>query len=251
MQGTGTPCPSGRPGSIPGPGVLHFYLKNRIYGFHSNNLFKVLILQSFMVETVSEETKFVRVDRIEDPRKYRFYGDGNDINSYLSTEHLRSKYNEIPQHLKGIFPNVNVQEFCEARLDRGEYTPASFYFKSGWDSLTLHQNNFVIVNGQIYSISSGGNYSGGDGRWSFSVRDAGNLSIVKNKLIEEASPRDGKLELSLSGDAPHHSNPPRRWRAWVDYEGTKPGELIEKVVEYINSEKERLQVPLWKQEVLV
>jgi hypothetical protein len=39
---------------------------------------------------------------------------------------------------------------------------------------------------------------------------------------------------------------PAYWRAWVDYSGDTPGKLIEAVIEHFNSEKQRLDIPLWK-----
>lgn len=213
-----------------------------------------------MTQTLVDRAEFVRASKIDGSGEYRFasvgdwdgrIGYGGIPSNALSTEHLNVKYNVIPLYLAKKFPNAGVQDFVDASLDGGDYSPAKFFFSKGWKkfSYSAGDGHFLIVDGEIYSLVSDGTFSNGGGHWSFSIRDVGNLSIVRNRLVEEKCERDGKFELDLSGDAPHHSNPPRHWRAWIRYNGKNPGNLVKEVVEYVNSEKERLKVPLWKKRI--
>lgn len=207
-----------------------------------------------MVNTLEKELEFVNVNKIDKPGEYRFATNGNwdgkhswtgVASNVIYDKHPRVKYDDIPNHLREKFQGIALQRFIPASLWDGEYTPSEFQFVNEWTSLD-HDGNYVIYDGEIYRMSSGGQYSNGDGSWGFYIKDIGNLSIVKNKLIiDEPIGRDGEFKLTVDGSAPHHSTTQDYWRAWIDYKGEKPGKLVRGVIDYVNSEKKRMNIPLW------
>ena len=107
---------------------------------------------------------------------------------------------------------------------------------------------FVGFEGEVYYIRFGGRSSNGYGDWHFSIKDLGNLSIEKNKLlIAQPKNRDGNLNVRLSGTAPHfHRDTGRSWRGWISVEGEKPGVLVKVVINYMNDVRTNSDIPLWK-----
>lgn len=202
-----------------------------------------------------EGQEYVEVEEIDGSGDYRFAIDGNwdgrqfhEIPSNaLHTEHLNVKYKAIYHHLEERFPLVTVPRFFKARISpKGEYIPSKSEHLTGWDNVKDYQPDLIVLEEETYRILQHGNYSNGHGGWHFSIQDLGDLSMFENKVVAGETERDGKLRVSLSGDAPHHTNPGRYWRAWIDYSGENPGKAVREVADYLNSEKERLGVPLWK-----
>jgi hypothetical protein len=166
----------------------------------------------------------------------------------MGGKHPNVKYDDISFYLKGKYPHIFLQTFNEATLEDGEYTPASFSFDHKWKGhLDNPDGEYIGCDGEMYFLISGGSYSNGSGSWEFLIKDVGNLSIAKNKLIiDKPKLRDGKMDVYLSGSAPHHTNPPEHWKAHIEYEGRHPGKLVLAVRKYLNSEIARLNAPLLK-----
>ena len=207
-----------------------------------------------MEATLEKKLEFIEVKSISKPGEYVFATEGNwdgkgswtgVASNSIYSKHPNVIYNDIPSHLKEKFPNIILQKFIPASLSDGEYTPSEFEFVKNWTRLDS-DGNFALCDGEIYEISSGGQYSGGSGSWGFYIKDIGNLSIIKNRLmIDKPEDRDGEFKLNLGGSAPHASQTQDYWRAWIDYKGQKPGKLVKAAVDYVNSEKKRINAPLW------
>ena len=206
---------------------------------------------------MTEKKEFTRVRKIIGPGKYRFAAlcDWNMIggvrgmtSDVIFGEHPNFEYDNIQYYLAKKFQNITAQVFYEASLDDGDYTPASFNFVPKWDGGSLSADgDYIIYDGEISFIKSDGNCSSGGAYTNFEIKDVGDLSIKKNKLVvDKPIGRDASFELRFDGDAPHHTNPPEHWRAWIDLEGENPGKLVKAAIDYVNSEKERLKAPLWK-----
>ena len=214
---------------------------------------------------LEKRTVWARAEKIDAPGEYKFNScgewDGKHLpwsevpSDSIMGEQPRVKYEEMIVQLKRRFPHAGLQRFIAASLAGGEYTPARFEYALNWGNFTgggnhLFGNDFIVIDGEIYFMTSGGNYSNGGGNWSFRIEDTGNLSIARNKLVKENPVgRDGEFSLRLSGDAPHHSCPPKNWRAWIDYSGENPGRMVREAVNHVNSEKARLNTPLWRKVV--
>ncbi len=155
-------------------------------------------------------------------------------------------YGDIPSHLQQLFPGIQRQIFFDASLIDKKYSPASFKFEK-WRGMCEDDSNYIIFDGDIYSISSTGTFSNGGGSWTFDIKDIGDLNIVENELtIDDAIGRDGDFNLFISGDASHHSNSHKEWSGSIEYKGDHPGKLVAAVVDYVNEELKRLNAPLWK-----
>ena len=213
-------------------------------------------------ERMTEKKEFAEVSKLDGPGKYRFaalcdwdiVGGVHRVSSdVIFGEHPTFEFDSIQYHLAKKFQNITSQVFYEASLEGGKYTPASFKFVPKWDGPLCADGDYLIYDGEICFIKSDGNCSG-DNLYSnfeihsnFEIKDVGNLSIEKNKLIvDEPIGRDVNLELMFNSAAPHHTEPPKHWRTWITLEGENPGKLVKEVIDYINSEKERLKAPLWK-----
>jgi len=196
--------------------------------------------------------KFIEVDKIDRPGEYRFATDGNWDGNFTYHDHGEIASNEIygekpdvlydviPNLLKKKFPNLVLKSFVESRFG------GSIITEKNWDCPSF-LDDYLVCGRETYFIKSEGTYSNASGSWTFEIRDVANLKVVDGEVVEgKPKKRDGSFEMMISGDAPHSwRKPPKHWRGWIDYEGERPGKLIRTVIDYINAEKKRMNIPLW------
>ena len=199
-----------------------------------------------MVKAIHKE-KFKKVRKIIETGEYEFAENPNwDFrkggSEMVYGEFPKFLYNGINLYLKEKFPQIFSQKFIPASLDDGKYTPAYIEFCNNWDEKCRADGKFIGYDGEIY-------YNLSLPRKSYKIKDVGNLIIKENKLIvSEPYRRNGKLELMIMSYDPSIEGgyEPKRWGASIHYKGEQPGKLIKAAIEYINSEKKRLNAPLWK-----
>jgi len=174
-----------------------------------------------------EQKEFQEVSEVDGPGRYKLSSGITflPIFGHLFSDKLMKKN-----------PSASAIRFNPATLIDEEYTPASLEYLTNIDSLLARGINAIVVNSEIYELSGDFNSSNGNGRSSFYIKDIGNLSVVKNKLvIDKPKKRDGKFDLYGYGSVVHFSRAiSPGWSAQLTIEGEKPGKLVTGTIDILN-----------------
>lgn len=204
---------------------------------------------------------FVEVPWISTVGEYHFARIGNrdgkkdtygiPADSIYSPSQPNFRWGAILSHLNESFPEISAERFIPGCSSCGE--GAKLMPETDWSSI-FNGELFLNFNEANYRVNSSAYRSTSYDRQEFRIQDIGKIILRKQDkklIITENRKRNGDLSLIMQGCEPGLAKMkgiPAFWKALVSYTGNSPGELFDFVVDYINSEKARLNSPLWRKE---
>jgi hypothetical protein len=166
----------------------------------------------------------------------------------IKGDHPEVTYHRVPEHLKESFKGIKHREFQQFDFQGKLVTLPS-------DSRVESGTNYFILNDQICELEISNQNSGGHGNCIFEIKDIEALKVVEGQVVttkekgEElalSKKNDGKVSFHLSYQFPRwQGEKPKLWAMFVDYQGKNPGTLVNATLNYINSEIERMEAPVW------
>jgi len=164
------------------------------------------------------------------------------------------RWGSFLRYIKEKFPQTIAREFypgCSACGNGTKLEVLSDWPTGSVEGIFLTFQERINKEKENYKVTSSGHSSSGYDSQFFRIEDSGRIAVVKKKLVvEDSKKRNGILQLQMDGTEPNIAklkDITPHWKATVIYGGDSSGRLIKAVVDYINSEKARLKIPLFWQ----